>query len=165
MFATLLVYSPERDGGEEVEIDLEQIQSIDDLNEMLEGSLLPEADEIELIDVSGFYDDSEVAARFEGVGFEIGELAEFAEQVEELGEGFELRYLDLCGDFTPAQFHDQYSGCWNSFQEFAEEMFDSCYSIPDNIAGYIDYEAFARDLRFDYSEYDGSEGTHVFSDY
>lgn len=43
-------------------------------------------------------------------------------------------------------FTDYYVGCYDSFLTFATGLFDDTMFIPDEIAGYIDYEAWARDL-------------------
>lgn len=48
------------------------------------------------------------------------------------------------------EYMDAYSGCWDTFQDFAENMFDDTMSVPDHLAPYIDYEKFARDLQYDY---------------
>lgn len=36
-----------------------------------------------------------------------------------------------------------------TLEEYAEEIIDDCYNIPENIRHYIDIAAFARDLSFD----------------
>lgn len=64
------------------------------------------------------------------------------------------------------EFEEAYEGYWgNSLkdpkEEFAEELFDEIFmpDVPENIKGYIDYKAFARDLFIvDYWEEKG----HVF---
>ncbi len=50
-----------------------------------------------------------------------------------------------------ADFEDRYQGSWNCFTDFATEMFHECYpEVPDYLQNYIDYDAFARDLSYDY---------------
>lgn len=34
-------------------------------------------------------------------------------------------------------------------EDVAREIIDECYDIPENIKDYIDYERFAKDLKFD----------------
>lgn len=47
------------------------------------------------------------------------------------------------------EFEQNYCGEWGSKQEFAEETFNECFDVPDNISYYIDYEKFARDIFID----------------
>lgn len=56
------------------------------------------------------------------------------------------------------EFQDAYQGCYDDLLEFATILMDDTMDIPDHLAHYIDYEAFARDLRCDYWEEHG----HVF---
>lgn len=90
----------------------------------------------------------------------LDEYGEHVEKCEEHGEGYRLRYSDI-GDF---EFDDQYNGCWDSAEDFIREQFESCHDIPDHLANYIDWESITRDWMMDYSEYEGSEGTHIFRD-
>ena len=61
-------------------------------------------------------------------------------------------------------FQECYSGSWNENWSdprlnFAENLFDEVYEVPENIQPYIDYEKFSNDLFMsDYWEVDG----HVF---
>ena len=60
-------------------------------------------------------------------------------------------------------FPDAYCGEWDSELAFATDFMDSCYTIPDELAGYIDYDAFRRDLFCgDYWSEDTSSGVYVF---
>jgi antirestriction protein len=64
-------------------------------------------------------------------------------------------YLNNIGDLD--NFAEAYSGHHRSFEAFAEDLFDEMYAqdIPDHIKSYIDYEKFARDLKYDYWEENG----------
>ena len=61
-------------------------------------------------------------------------------------------------------FQESYAGNWNENcsdprLNFAENLFDEVYEVPENIQPYIDYEKFSNDLFLtDYWEVDG----HVF---
>jgi antirestriction protein len=55
-------------------------------------------------------------------------------------------------------FIDSYRGCYDNFLDFATQLFDETMDVPDHLAFYIDYEAWARDLSHDYWE----ELGHVF---
>lgn len=56
-----------------------------------------------------------------------------------------------------------YQGYWDNFVDFATQLFDDTQDVPEHLASYIDYEAFARDLLMggDYWEHQG----YVFSNY
>jgi antirestriction protein len=60
-----------------------------------------------------------------------------------------------------SSFEDAYQGEYGSFLEYATQIFDELYAhdIPEYIQGYIDYEAFARDLE---AEGYYIESGHVF---
>ena len=90
----------------------------------------------------------------------LDEYGEYVEKCEEHGEAYVLRYEDI-GDFD---FDDQYRGCWNSEEDFVQDLWEQCMEVPDNLWGYIDWESVTRDTMMDYSSYDGSEGCHIFSD-
>ena len=71
---------------------------------------------------------------------------EFREDWDSLKEKIQESY---CGD---------YSSSWNPKVSYATELFDEIYGseVPDFIMGYIDYEAFSRDLFIgDYWESNG----------
>lgn len=87
-----------------------------------------------------------------------------------------LKYCELCEEYdvfavydflewrTPEDLddmHDAYVGVYESEEDFAEELVNDCYDIDKmmgNLAGYFDYEKFARDL-FISDYYFGSRGT------
>jgi antirestriction protein len=69
------------------------------------------------------------------------------------------------GDITDAAdtFADAYCGEWDSELAFAENFMDGCYEIPDYLVGYIDYDAFRRDLFCgDYWSENTASGVYVF---
>ena len=90
---------------------------------------------------------------------DLDEFADYCDLVDQYGEAYCLR-RDDCGDGF--DFDDEYNGCWSSFEEFAENFFDDCMECPDSLKSYIDYEKFASELSYDYTEYEGYEGVHVF---
>ena len=87
-----------------------------------------------------------------------------------------LKYCELCEEYdvfavydflewrTPEELddmHDAYVGVYESEEDFAEELVNDCYDLDKmmgNLAGYFDYEKFARDL-FISDYYFGSRGT------
>ena len=60
-----------------------------------------------------------------------------------------------------SDFEERYQGHWDSFREYAEQLADDIdllADVPEEIAQYFDWEAWSRDLVFDYSTYDDPEG-------
>ena len=88
------------------------------------------------------------------------EYGAYVELCEKHGEGYRLRYDDI-GDNN---FEDEYNGCWASEEDFARQLYEDCYDIPDHLAAYIDWEHLTRDVLADYSVYSGNEGYHIFRD-
>lgn len=70
----------------------------------------------------------------------------------------------------PDAFGDHYRGEWGTFADFAEEFFDDVYhevvkAAEANAYLTVDYDAFARDLRCDYTTADAGDGNvWVFED-
>ena len=54
-------------------------------------------------------------------------------------------------------------GVYDSFKEYAEQYADDCLEIPENIQSYFDYDAFARDLAFDFVVIDVPGGVFIAS--
>lgn len=72
------------------------------------------------------------------------------------------------GDATDADniedVRERFMGCYDSFQEFADQCADevlACMNAPEFCSRYFDYEAYARDLRYDFSV---SENGYIFRD-
>lgn len=95
---------------------------------------------------------------------DIDTVSAIADAIKEHGEAFALVYAD-CNDVRSAidAIEDRYCGEWGSMEEYAEELYNESYDIPDYLKYYIDYEAVARDLRYEMNVYESSRGTvHVF---
>lgn len=90
-------------------------------------------------------------------------LAEVGRLIEEHGEAYSA-YADNVGDEADGDgFQEAYCGEWDSETAYAEHIMDEFYDVPDNLIGYIDYEAVARDLFIgDYYSIDGGAGVYVF---
>lgn len=130
--------------------------AVSDLNADLED----DADEIEctgweVVDHDTDYADQQGPDDFK----DLDAWGEYCEDCSRHGtNAYCLRYADV-GEHD---FDDEYNGCHGSFTEFAEQFFDDCMDCPDSLRCYIDYDKFARDLEYDYTTYEDSEGTHVF---
>ena len=60
-----------------------------------------------------------------------------------------------------SDFEERYCGQWDSFREYAEELADEIGlldEVPEHIASYFNWEAWTRDLAFDYTVEDASSG-------
>lgn len=108
---------------------------------------------------------------FEGI--EIGENPDLEKVVMHASmldkhDGAWAAYVGNVGEHyaTEDGFNDSYRGEYNSAEDYAEELISECYDLKNmgNLANYIDYESFARDLGFDgYSFVPGGRGVYVFS--
>lgn len=131
------------------------------INKILASSPIEAAEEWEIFDYDGvprfiidnhknFDDMAEWCTLYQEEGEKIIELADHMafEDIQELKNYHE----------------DNYEGEWDSFQDFAEYTFNECYGheIPEHIRFYIDYEAFARDLSYDYFEIYVNGDTHIY---
>ena len=99
----------------------------------------------------------------EYVGIE--EAHEVALFIEEHGD-VAIAALEYVNDLEEARsmVEDNYHGCYESEAEYAEQLYNDCYDIPEHLASYIDYERVARDLFCDgYFAVNGEDGIHVFT--
>lgn len=127
---------------------------------MLSESREPSAEEWAIHDYEGFH--GLRISEFEDID-RVGELGTL---IQEHGAAF-AAYADNVGTdhATEESFQDAYCGEWDSEQAYAENLFDELYAhdVPDHIAPYIDYEAFARDLFInDYLSVESESGVYVF---
>jgi len=138
---------------EDLETDIEQF--VEDYN----ADLDEDASEFELDDREVVTFDTDYADPFDFD--DLNEYGEYVEKCDEHGDGYRLRYADI-GDFD---FDDQYNGCWNSEEEFVEELYTECNDIPDHLQFYIDWEKLTRDFMMDYSSYEANDGlVYIFRD-
>ena len=64
-------------------------------------------------------------------------------------------------EVTLADFEERYCGEWESFEDYAEQLADDIgllADVPEEIARYFDWQAWSRDLAFDYATHDNPEG-------
>ena len=130
------------------------------IQEMLGRSPCPGAEEYAIHDYEGF--GSIRLSEWE----DIDRVAELGQLIAEHGAAFAAYAGHIGADYATAEsFQDAYCGEWDSQRAYAENLFDELYAhdLPEHIAPYIDYEAFARDLFINdkYSVESGS-GVYVF---
>ena len=76
-------------------------------------------------------------------------IASIVELLSEHGEAFAIYYNNVDDlEFAKTHFEEAYQGQYDSFLDYATQIFDELYahSIPEGLRYYIDYAAFARDL-------------------
>jgi antirestriction protein len=71
---------------------------------------------------------------------------DFIAAVEELAS-------DVTGGTDPHDLADFHFIHEDDFEEYARELAEDVYDLPDPMSNYIDWEQWARDLRMDYTEY------------
>jgi antirestriction protein len=81
------------------------------------------------------------------------EVASMSDDVTELPEGVDeserdawVAWLANGMDEDADAFRDAYAGEWLNAEEYAEDFVNDCYTVPDWVEGYIDYERMARDF-------------------
>ena len=120
--------------------DLDDIQ--DQINEMLKNSPEQDAEEYALHDYEGFsgYGLGEYA------GIETAhEIACFIDDYPTIG-GELLNYFGGSLDDAKKAAEENYSGCYKSLADYAEELTEETTQIQENLSFYIDYERMGRDM-------------------
>jgi len=93
------------------------------------------------------------------------DIYQIAEKINDSDVDFEIieAYIDCIGNYCKdteellEKISDSYSGEYNSDEDFVQEMLEQDGSIPENLPSYIyiDWEATARHLMYDYSASNG----------
>ena len=123
--------------------ELEVIQ--DQINEMLKASpVKEEAEEYAVHDYEGF--GSYRVSEFSGIK-ELHEIACFIEEYSEIGSEVLAHFGDDLDDARKA-IEDNYSGCYSSLADYAQELTESTSEIPKHLEFYIDYESMGRDMEY-----------------
>ena len=73
------------------------------------------------------------------------DVKELPDGVDESMRGAWQAWLAEGMDEDADAFADSYAGEWLNIEEYAEDFISSCYTIPDWVEGYIDYEQMTRD--------------------
>ena len=131
-----------------------------DIYDMLAASPIENAEEWAIHDYSGFGDIT--LDEYESIE-RVASIAEFIVEHGELGASLLGNYSI---DDAQTLLEDSYHGAYDSEVDFAQSLFEECYSdaIPKNLLYYIDHDAFSRDLFItDYFSMEAQGKTHVFS--
>lgn len=85
----------------------------------------------------------------------LSELIEIAKEYEDYDEdeiSIVMEYRDEIGGGDSASgILDRYVGQYDDLEEFAKQDFQECYEIPEYLEPYIDWEAVARDYKYDFN--------------
>jgi len=55
----------------------------------------------------------------------------------------------LTEDEIIEKFEDEFMGTYRDEKDYAYELMNDCYSVPEHLSNYIDYASFWRDLTYD----------------
>ncbi len=160
--ASLTDYNSGRLHGSWVDATTGADQIHTDINEMLNQSPEPDAEEWAIHDHQGF------GPWTPGEHESIDTIARIAEGIEEHGDAYPALAAEL-GTDELERFDDIYLGHWPSMTAYADEILDDLIDldrhIPDWIAPYVrvDTDAYARDLATELHTVTATDGgIHIF---
>lgn len=99
---------------------------------------------------SDFYNESAIDSR-------LWDWLELDESDREIVEAW-LSENSLCNSEDLQSIVDSYTGQYDSWEDYAEQITNECHSIPKYLEYYIDWEKMGRDMQMwsnGYVEYDG----------
>ena len=158
----LAAYNSGRLHGEWVEIPTDPEELREEIKRVLDKSPEPMADEWAFMDYEYVPDEF-------GENPDLDKLCDYVSLTQEYSVNAVGAFIHCFSLNDLDNFSDAYIGCYDSFNEFANEQadiyLDDNYQGHDFIKQYFDYESYARDLSYDYSsEYVGG-CEYVFSNY
>lgn len=147
-------------------INAEDVADAGSLSEWLEECAGLEEDELEFINNQDWEvvdDDGGLVGEFcdysNGWGyFDCDEYITALEALEESGMELEAFKAGLSLGIPADKVWDAYRGDFDSDEDFAEDLWENCgylSEMPEFARNYIDWQAVARDLMFDFQEEDG----------
>lgn len=141
--ADLAAYNPGHLHGAWVDAtqDMDGIQ--EQVDAMLATSPVEGAEEYAIHDFEGF--GSYRVGEYERLE-RVRQIACFIEEHPDMGAALLAHFNDL--DQARKAADEAYCGCYASLADYAQELTEQTTSIPDSLAGYIDYSAMARDLEY-----------------
>lgn len=138
--------------------DVDEIDAA--IQEMLAKSPIKNAEEFAIHDYEGFGEAR--LSEYES----IDSVVKIAAFIAEHGEWGGALLADYTIEDAETLLDDHYHGAHDSEVDFAQLLFEDCYSdaMPKALCYYFDHEAFARDLFMsDYFSVEAQGETHVFS--
>ena len=146
--------------GQTTTIDMQYIDSQDELFDTIADNLGIDEDGseyLELIEAGYVITDTDgLCEHFvAGLNNESFLFHDFSEARDcDLGEDVVMAWLEVM-DWDKDGIEEAYSGSYSSDEEFAQELFEQIYDIPDYLQGHIDWESVAYDIMMDYFESNG----------
>ncbi|MDO7847666.1 antirestriction protein ArdA [Hymenobacter sp. M29] len=152
-------------------LDLDNFTDEDEVLEAIQGMLKGWDEElgIDTWDVPReewtIHDYEGFPSRFYSEYMSFGPVLQWIEDTQDMDEdrkeAYEL-YLDHANNPTLEGFEDSYRGYYKGgLEEYAEELTESCYDIPQHLTWYIDYAKIGRDMETNYEVWE--ENGHVFT--
>ena len=126
------------------------------INEILKASKVPNAEEWAIHDYNNFHNLGEYPG--------LENICKLAEAYEEHGLEKVNGFLENWRVEDLEHLEDAFYGEYSDFSEFAQDLAENCIEgLNDNstLARYFDYEAWERDLSYDYHESAGT-GSNIF---
>lgn len=139
--ADLAAYNNGKLHGVWIDATLDSEDIISQVKTMLAQSPEPDAEEWAIHDYEGFgsYGLSEYES-FKSVSEIAGFIAEYPAIADEL-----LNYFSDLEDARKAA-EENYSGCYSSLADYAQELTQETRDVPESLSFYIDYERMGRDM-------------------
>jgi len=128
---------------------------------MLEASPLDDSEEYAIHDYEGF--GSYSVSEYEGIQ-RLQEVACFIEEHGEIASELLSHFGDSIEDAQKA-IEENYSGCYASLSDYAEELTEGTTQIPKHLVYYIDYERMGRDMELSgdiFTIETGYQEVHIF---
>lgn len=82
---------------------------------------------------------------------EFDKIVELGNMDDDEREAYEAYLGEFDGDFD--DFRERYQGKYDSEEDFAQQLLDDV-GMPDDLENYFDYDAFGRDMMYDFHEGD-----------
>ena len=137
---------------------------LEQIKEVLKGSPVGDPEEWAIHDYDNFPNLGEYP--------DLEKVCEVQRAFEEYEPSIVNGYLENFCDFEAGDLKESideaFVGTFDNFREYADQTADETMLIdcPDHIAGYFDYEGFARDLELDHWTADAPDyQTHIFRNY
>lgn len=144
---------------------IDATQDLDDIYAQILGMLATSpvgfAEEFAIHDYEGF--DGYTVSEYEGIK-SLHEIALFIEEYSGLA-GTLLNHFGGSLEDARKALVENYSGCYKSLADYAAELTEGTIQVPDNLAGYIDYDRMGRDMELSgdiYTIETAHDEVHVF---
>lgn len=125
-------------------IEIDEYTDVDDLKQEISEMLAEKGHEEYAV-----HDYNNLPSSDLGEWPNLKQVIEVAQAVHEHGYELVKGYLSFTGLDELSELNDRFLGIYDSLEDYAYDYINECYDLEKalgNLAGYFDYEAFARDL-------------------